>query len=136
MARDGQNDLSRHGQFPRRAGDADAAQGRHVHNGKILVLHGVDDPVVPDEQVMGFWKEMREAKANWEFVAYGNALHTFTNWLMPEDGPPPAVYNRQADRRSWIAMQNFLNESFCVIRNPFSVVPAKPQFCFPQENEN
>jgi hypothetical protein len=62
----------------------------NTYKGKILVLHGVDDPVVPDDQTMAFWKEMRDAKANWEFVAYGNALHTFTNWLMPEDGPPPA----------------------------------------------
>jgi hypothetical protein len=57
-------------------------------------------------------KEMRDAKANWEFVAYGNALHAFTNWRMPEDGPPPAIYNKQADRRSWIAMQNFFKEIF------------------------
>ena len=55
---------------------------------------------------------MRDAKANWEFLAYGKALHTFTNWLMPEDGPPPAAYNKQADRRSWIAMQNFFGEIF------------------------
>jgi dienelactone hydrolase len=53
---------------------------------------------------------MRDAKANWEFVAYGNALHTFTNWLMPEDAP--AVYNKQADRRSWIAMRDFFEEIF------------------------
>ena len=78
------------------------------------MLHGADDPVVPDDQTMAFWKEMRDAKANWEFVAYGKALHTFTNWLMPEDGPPPAAYNKQADRRSWIAMQNFFKEIFAV----------------------
>jgi dienelactone hydrolase len=53
-----------------------------VYKGKILVLLGVDDPVVPDEQTLAFWKEMRDAKANWEFVAYGKALHTLTNWLM------------------------------------------------------
>ena len=111
MARDAQNDLkgvvSFHGVLmtptPLAAG---------AYKGKILVLHGVDDPVVPDDQTMAFWKEMRDAKANWEFVAYGNALHTFTNWLMPEDGPPPAVYNKQADKRSWIAMQGFFREIF------------------------
>jgi dienelactone hydrolase len=111
MARDAQNDLkgvvSFHGVLmtptPLAAG---------AYKGKILVLHGVDDPVVPDDQPMAFWKEMRDAKANWEFVAYGNALHTFTNWLMPEDGPPPAVYNKQADKRSWIAMQDFFREIF------------------------
>jgi hypothetical protein len=31
---------------------------------------------------------------------------------MPEEGPPPAIYNKQADKRSWIAMQNFLSEIF------------------------
>ena len=30
----------------------------------------------------------------------------------PEDGPPPAAYNKQADQRSWIAMQNFFKEIF------------------------
>ena len=80
---------------------------RCTYKGKILVLHGADDPVVPDDQTLAFWTEMRDAKANWQFVAYRKALHTFTNWLMPEDGPPPAAYNKQADQRSWIAMQDF-----------------------------
>ena len=111
MVRDGQKNLagvvSFHGVLP-----TPMPLKPDTDNGKILVLHGVDDPIVPDEQTMAFWKEMRDAKANWEFVAYGKALHTFTNWLMPEDGPPPAVYNKQADRRSWIAIQNFLKEIF------------------------
>jgi dienelactone hydrolase len=55
---------------------------------------------------------MRDAKADWEFVAYGHAMHTFTNWLMPEDGPPPLAYNQQADERSWTAMNNFFDEIF------------------------
>jgi dienelactone hydrolase len=111
MARDGQNDLagvvSFHGVLA-----TPMPMKPNTYEGKILVLHGADDPVVPDDQTMAFWREMRDAKANWEFVAYGKALHTFTNWLMPEDGPPPAAYNKQADRRSWIAMQNFFGEIF------------------------
>ena len=111
MARDGQNKfagiVSFHGVLA-----TPIPLQPDTYTGKILVLHGVDDPVVPDDQTLGFWKEMRDAKANWEFVAYGRALHTFTNWLMPEDGPPPAVYDKQADRRSWIAMQNFFKEIF------------------------
>jgi dienelactone hydrolase len=111
MARDGQNDLagvvSFHGVLA-----TPTPLKPNTYKGKILVLHGVDDPVVPDDQTMAFWKEMRDAKVNWEFVAYGKALHTFTNWLMPEDGPPPAVYNKQADRRSWIAMRNFFEVIF------------------------
>ena len=111
MARDGQNDLagvvSFHGMLA-----TPMPLKPNTYRGKILVLHGADDPVVPDEQTMAFWKEMRDGKADWEFAAYGGALHTFTNWLMPEDGPPPAVYNKQADRRSWSAMQNFFQELF------------------------
>lgn len=111
MARDAQNDLkgvvSFHGVLA-----TPMPLAPNAYKGKILVLHGVDDPVVPDVQTLAFWNEMRAAKANWEFVAYGNALHTFTNWLMPEDGPPPAVYNKQADKRSWIAMQDFFKEIF------------------------
>ena len=79
---------------------------------KILVLHGADDPVVPQKEIDDFIAEMRAAKADWQLISYGNALHTFTNWLMPEEGPPPAVYNKQADKRSWIAMQDFLKEIF------------------------
>jgi dienelactone hydrolase len=109
MARDGQNDLkgvvSFHGVL---ATPSPLAAG--AYRGKILVLHGADDPIVPDDQVTAFWNEMRAAKVDWQFVAYGGALHTFTNWLMPEDGPPPAVYHRDADRRSWIAMQDFFKE--------------------------
>jgi dienelactone hydrolase len=75
MVRDGQNDLagvvSFHGVLA-----TPTPLKANTYQGKILVLHGVDDPVVPDDQTMAFWKEMRDAKANWEFVAYGNALHT------------------------------------------------------------
>ena len=45
-------------------------------------------------------------------TADGHALHTFTNWLMLEDGPLPAVYNKQADWRSWVPTQNFFKEIF------------------------
>jgi dienelactone hydrolase len=111
MVRDGQNSLagvvSFHGVLA-----TPMPLKPDTFKGKILALHGADDPIVPDDQAMAFWKEMRDAKANWEFAAYGNAVHTFTNWRMPEDGPPPAAYNRQADQRSWIAMQDFLKEIF------------------------
>ncbi len=111
MARDGQNDLlgvvSFHGVLA-----TPTPLKPDTYKGKILALHGANDPVVPDDMTLGFWKEMRDAKANWEFVAYGKAVHTFTNWLMPEDGPPPAAYNKQADQRSWTAMNNFFDEIF------------------------
>ena len=80
--------------------------------GKVLALHGADDPVVPDAEVLAFQKEMRDAKVDWSFVAYGNAVHTFTNWNVPEGTPGPAAYNKKADQRSWTAMQDFFKEIF------------------------
>ncbi len=78
---------------------------------KILALHGHDDPMVPSEQVLAFEQEMTEAGADWQLHAYGNTLHGFTNPLA-NDPAFGAVYQPAADRRSWIAMQNFLTEIF------------------------
>jgi len=81
-------------------------------SGKVLVLHGADDPHVPPEQVAAFQQEMRLAKVDWEMVYYGGAVHAFTN---PDSGNDPskgAAYNAAADRRSWQAMKQFFAEIF------------------------
>jgi dienelactone hydrolase len=80
--------------------------------GKVLVLHGADDPLVPNDQVLTFQDEMRKAKVDWQMVFYGGAVHGFT---MPESGTDPskpAAYNENADRRSWEAMRTFFKEIF------------------------
>ena len=79
---------------------------------KILVLHGADDPFVPPEQVHEFLKEMQAAEADWQLVAYGNAVHSFTNPEVDKIGLDGAKYNREADQRSWKAMQVFFDEIF------------------------
>ena len=80
--------------------------------GKVLVLHGADDPIVPTDQVIAFQDEMRKAKVDWQMIFYGGAVHAFT---MPESGTDPskpAAYDEKADRRSWQAMQVFFLEVF------------------------
>ena len=79
---------------------------------KILVLHGADDPFVPPEEVNAFEKEMKNAKADWELVAYGNAVHSFTNRAAGNDNSKGAAFHEQADRRSFLAMKNFFDEVF------------------------
>ncbi|MDI1292211.1 MAG: dienelactone hydrolase family protein [Methylobacter sp.] len=78
---------------------------------KILALHGRDDPLVPTEQVLAFEQEMTDAGTDWQLHTYGNTLHGFTNPLA-NDPVFGAVYQPDSDRRSWIAMQNFLSEIF------------------------
>ncbi len=79
---------------------------------KVLVLHGANDPFVPAEQVTAFETEMRQAGVDWQLVAYGGAVHSFTN---PEAGNDPskgAAYNEAVDKRSWEAMKQFFSEIF------------------------
>ena len=78
---------------------------------KILALHGHDDPLVPASQVLAFEQEMTDAGADWQLHAYGNTRHAFTNPVAnnPDFG---TVYQPDADRRSWLMMENFLTEVF------------------------
>ncbi|WP_020160696.1 MULTISPECIES: dienelactone hydrolase family protein [Methylobacter] len=78
---------------------------------KVLALHGHDDPMVSPEQVLAFEQEMTEAGADWQVHAYGHTMHAFTN-PVANDPAFGTVYQADADRRSWQAMQNFLAELF------------------------
>lgn len=76
---------------------------------KVLALHGNDDPMVPLESVVALEKELTRAGADWQIHVYGNTMHAFTN---PHANNPDmgTVYNKDADRRSWQTVTNFLAE--------------------------
>ena len=78
---------------------------------KVLALHGWDDPMVPPADVTALAEELTAGGADWQIHGYGNTLHAFTN---PEANAPDmgAMYQADADRRSWQAMENFLAEVF------------------------
>lgn len=79
---------------------------------KVLALHGADDPFVKPEVVAAFEEEMRKAGVDWELVAYGNAVHSFTNPGAGKDASKGAAYNEKADHRSFQAMKAFFAEIF------------------------
>jgi dienelactone hydrolase len=79
---------------------------------KVLALHGADDPHVPPAEVAAFEKEMRDAKVDWTLVAYGGAVHSFTDWGAGNDNSKGSAYNEKADKRSWDAMKQFFAEIF------------------------
>ena len=84
--------------------------------GKVLALHGADDPYVTPEIVSKFEDEMRNAKADWQLVKFGGAVHGFT---MQEAGNDPSkgmAYNEAADLRSWMMMRDFFDEIFKTAR--------------------
>ena len=77
---------------------------------KLLVLHGAVDPYVSANEVSQFQKELNDAGVNYEFVSYSNSVHSFTEKEAGNDNSKGAAYNEQADRRSFVAMKNFLEE--------------------------
>jgi dienelactone hydrolase len=79
---------------------------------KVLVLHGADDPHVPQEQINQFKEEMRNAGVDWQLFTYGDAVHSFTNPDSGNDKSRGAAYNEKADKRSFRAMIDFFNEIF------------------------
>lgn len=76
---------------------------------RILVCHGDADPLVPREQVLAFWEEMDRAGANWHFHSYSSVKHGFTN-PDPPPGNAAVDYDASADRQSWGAMLEMLDE--------------------------
>jgi dienelactone hydrolase len=78
---------------------------------KILVMHGADDSFV-NPSVPAFQDEMRRAKADWQMIFYGGAVHSFTVAEAGNDPSKGMAYNEAADRRSWQAMKDFFAEIF------------------------
>jgi dienelactone hydrolase len=78
--------------------------------GKMLVLHGAEDPMVPPEQVAAFKKEMDAAEVHYTFIAYPGAKHAFTDEAATENGKKhklPLEYDAKADEQSWAEMSKF-----------------------------
>lgn len=80
---------------------------------KVLVCTGAHDSLVPREQVSAFENEMSEAGVDWQLIIYGGARHAFTNKVDAEELSKVGFgYDEHADRRSWQAMREFLQEVF------------------------
>jgi dienelactone hydrolase len=81
----------------------------------ILILHGTDDKFVTKEQVLAFKNEMKTAGADFKFISYPGAVHSFTNPEADKLGKKyniPIAYNRDADKKSWEELKKFLHNIF------------------------
>lgn len=79
---------------------------------RLLVLAGAADPLVPPEQVATFEDEMEAAGARIEVISYPGAMHSFTNPEADARGMDGLAYDAEADRRSWAALLQMLDEVF------------------------
>lgn len=87
---------------------ASDADGKNI-KAKILVLHGADDPFIPAEEITKFQDSLRKAKADWQMIYYGGAVHSFTNPAAKGE-IPGAQYNPAAAARSRSHMVAFFDE--------------------------
>lgn len=76
---------------------------------RVLCLHGYDDPMAQPQDMLALASELTEAGADWQIHAYGGTVHAFTN-PAANDRASGIEYNANADRRSWIALLDFLEE--------------------------
>lgn len=72
--------------------------------GALLVQHGIEDPLVPWNQVKEFADEMTHAKADWEIDVYP-AVHAFTNPEAKDNGV--MFYNEKIAKKSFSRMETF-----------------------------
>jgi dienelactone hydrolase len=76
--------------------------------GKVFVFHGAIDPFVPKTEVDQFVAEMNEAKVDYEFVAFANTVHSFTDSTAGSDISKGAAYNKSADAESFTITKNYI----------------------------
>ena len=95
--------VSFHGDLASPTLDSDAGNTK----AKVLVLHGADDPYVPQSDVQAFIDAMRDTDVDWILVQYGNAVHSFTN---PSANSEGSRYDEQAAERAFEAMEELFEE--------------------------
>ncbi|MGF1531572.1 MAG: dienelactone hydrolase family protein [Puniceicoccaceae bacterium] len=76
----------------------------------ILVLHGAEDPLITEAERLSFIAEMREHAVDWQFVAFGDTVHSFTDPTADWSGT--AEYREQSANRAFAYMRFFFSDVF------------------------
>lgn len=87
------------------------SDGKNI-KGKVLALHGADDPFVPAKDLAAFQQEMKNAGVDYKLVQYPGAVHAFTQKAAGNDNSKGAAYNEAADKASWEEMKAFFVRLF------------------------
>lgn len=99
--------VSFHGALP-----AATAEQAAAAKAKMLICHGAQDDFIPAAAIQKFRAALDEGKADYIFVAYAGAVHSFTNPGADAYGVKGVAYQPAADRRSWQHMRDLFQEVF------------------------
>lgn len=73
-----------------------------------LVLHGADDPYVPQEHVSSYIAAMQNAEVNdWTLIQFSDTVHSFTDPTAQSSG---ARYHKRSAKRAFEMMEDFAVE--------------------------
>jgi dienelactone hydrolase len=90
----------------------------------VIDMYGADRHTIDPEQAKTWMQDVTadvaaqfrthldQGDVDWQMVTYGGARHSFTVPDAAEHGMPALEYDPAADRRSWWAMRDFLQEVF------------------------
>lgn len=103
--------VSIHGVYGIHIGDTKAIIAPNAKKimGALLVLHGVNDPLVPYQDLLALQSEMTNADVNWQINIYSKAAHAFTN-EEANDVTGGMFYEPIAANRSFKSMYSFFEE--------------------------
>jgi dienelactone hydrolase len=76
--------------------------------GRVLAIHGSDDPVTPKPMMDAFEEEMSAAHIDWQVVMFGGAVHSFCD---PTVNSGPTRYDEKLCRKSYRLMRDFFDET-------------------------
>src|SRR5438105_7449487 len=79
---------------------------------KVMVCAGDEDPLIAIPSREKFASLMRAAGADWQFLLYSRAGHSFSDTSVDALGMSGFFYHAPTDRRSWAAMRELLEEAF------------------------
>jgi dienelactone hydrolase len=82
---------------------------------RVLVCNGTADPFISGESEVAFTRAMDSINADYEYISYEEAKHSFTSHAADSLGRKfdlPLEYQKKADEDSWKELQKFLDETF------------------------
>jgi dienelactone hydrolase len=79
---------------------------------RILICHGALDTFIPEATIQKVRAALDNARADYQMIYYGGAVHSFTVPDAGKAGVKGLAYNAAADRRSWAEMRRLFREAF------------------------
>jgi len=76
--------------------------------GRVLAIHGSDDPITPKPMMDALEDELTKAKVDWHIVTFGRGVHSFCD---PTVNAGPTRYDEKLCRTSYMLMRDFFAET-------------------------